>query len=704
MTAEQQEVKSNPVRLALVIGAILFWCLFLCIRLGCLQILQHEDFVQQALQQQQVTRNIVAPRGIIYDAHMDELAANVSVNTVVAEPRRIEKSKLEWAARQLASILGLEFDKLYARMKDPKRQSFLVIKRRIDPKAESRIEALGLDGVYLVEESMRVYPNRELACQTLGFVNRNNDGEGAAGIEMQYDKELKGVQGQISFDIDAHRRSFRGEVVNPPIQGHSLVLSLDKSIQYIAERELAAGVSKYNAISGTAIVMESDTGRILAMAGVPNFNSNTYNEVSPDLYLNRAVSEFVEPGSTFKVVVAAAALEEGATRPDDMIDCQMGAIRISGHVFHDHKPYGVLRFGEILEFSSNIGAAILGERLGKERLYGYLRRFGFGTKTGIDVPGEIIGLVRDVSKWSGLSVPTISFGQEVGVTSIQILDAINAIANGGYLVKPSIVDRIIDQNGNLISVHSPQKTRIMKSETADTVREAFEGVVLRGTGKKAALDGYRAAGKTGTAQKIVHGQYSDTKYVASFIGFAPLPNPKITVLVQINEPNSAIYGGDVSAPIFRAIAQGALMQLGIPPDQPLPLAPSRVNAASRMDVADYRPDATPAPVKAEKPDDKGKNEPEEVRVLMASDSITLPDFSGMSKRTVAERGNELGIRIQTAGTGTAITQIPPAGTQLALGETCIVTFSVNKPARGPRIALPAQGNLAAVRRQESVKR
>ena len=271
------------------------------------------------------------------------------------------------------AILNLDSGELLAKMKDPARQTFMVVKHRINPQDEGRIEALGIDGIYLMEESMRVYPNRELGAQTLGFVNMN--GDGGAGIEQYYDRELKGTQGQISFDVDARRRAFRAKVEQRPVQGHSLVLSIDKDIQYITERELAAGVENSRAAGGIAIVMESDTGRILALAGYPAFNCNTYNEYALGRHRNRAVSDIFEPGSTFKVVVAAAALDAGLTRPSESIDCLMGAITIAGHVFHDHKPYGLLTFSEILEKSSNVGAARLGLRLGRKRLYEALADF-----------------------------------------------------------------------------------------------------------------------------------------------------------------------------------------------------------------------------------------------------------------------------------------------------------------------------------------
>ena len=693
--------KSNPARVALAISGIFLWSVIILARLGYLQIFQHGEFAQQALKRQLMTKDVSAPRGIIYDSHMDELATSVAVNMVVAEPRKIKD--VPAAARGLASILSLDYGELLAKMKDPARQTFMVIKHRIDPQDEGRIEALGIDYIYLMEESMRVYPNRELGAQTLGFVNMN--GDGGAGIEQYYNRELKGTPGQISRVVDARGHAFRAKVEKPPIQGHSLVLSIDKDIQYITERELVAGVEHSRAAGGIAIVMESTTGRILALAGYPTFNCNTYNEYALRRHRNRAVSDIFEPGSTFKVVVAAAALDAGLTWPNESIDCLMGTITIAGHVFHDHKPYPMLTFSEILEKSSNVGAARLGLRLGRQKLYEALRTFGFGSKTGLDLPAEVGGLVRDWRQWSGLSIGAISFGQEVGVTSIQIVCAVNAIANGGYRVRPSVVDRIIDENGELVRLTTPNNTRIMRPETAAAVRDAFEGVVLRGTGQQAALDGYRAAGKTGTAQKIVDGRYSDTKYVASFLGFAPLPQPRITVLVQIDEPEGAIYGGEVSAPIFRRITQEALLKLRVPPDQALPMPMRRVDPAIVADSGDFRPNATPVlPLARAVETGEAKDQDGIVTMLADAAAVVIPDFTGMSKRKVIERCQELGLEVQTFGTGSAVHQLPPAGTAIPIGNTCRVTFAVGqpgaaiKPTASERGIAPPAGQRVAVSR------
>ncbi len=683
-----------PGRLTLLLGLVVVWTLIILGRLVQLQVLDHHNFLQVALERQQVTRSQSAPRGIIYDSSMDELATSIPVSSVIAVPRKI--SNLPETAKKLATILDLDPGPLNRRMQDPSRRSYLVVKRRVGPKEEAGIEALGLDGIYFEEETTRAYPNLELACHVLGFVNM--EGYGGAGIELKYDRLLRGKEGQVTYEIDARRRSFRGQVLQAPVQGQSLVLSLDKTIQYIVERELSEGVRGSRAKSGTAIAMEPDSGRILALANYPGFNCNLYNEVAPALWRNVAVSDLFEPGSTFKVVVAAAALEAGLTRPDELIDCQMGAMTIARHVFHDHKPYGLLTFAQVLENSSNIGAAKLGMRIGEPRLYESLLKFGFGAETGIDLPGEIAGLVRHWQDWSALSIGAISFGQEVGVTSMQMLRAVNVIANGGYLVTPTLVDRVIDEEGDLVRITAPSRTRIIAARTAAVIRDAFEGVVLRGTGRQAALEGYRAAGKTGTAQKIVEGKYSDTKYLASFVGFAPLPQPRISVLVQIDEPEEKIYGGDVAAPVFSRIVQDVLLHLHVPHDQTVP-RPSPTPSLAQS-PRDYLPHATPAaPIAIEAAAAADPGTPEEVVFAGGPDSVTLPDFQGRSKREVIERCLELGIRLRMEGSGVAVHQDPPPGAVVAAGESCRVTFArttIGDTAGGDEKAIAAGAGSAVI--------
>jgi cell division protein FtsI (penicillin-binding protein 3) len=561
------EKPGQPARLVFILATAAIWLLFLFGRLVQVQIFEHDKYLKLARLQQEVIRPILPPRGTIYDSHMDELASSVVVRSVIAEPEKIQD--MATIARELAPLLQINPKELFDRMTDADPDRSLILKRRIDPKSESEIEALGIDGVYLIDEHMRAYPNRTLACHVLGFVNLED--KAVAGLEMKYDKVLSGTQGRIQFEVDARRRSFRGKVIAPPIQGQSLVLSIDRSIQYVAERELASGVRTHRAAAGVAIVMESETGRILALASHPDYNSNTFNLYGGNEWRNRAVQDLFEPGSTLKVVVTSATKEAGMILPGELIDCQMGSMIIGGHVFHDHKHHGLLTFRQILEHSSNIGAAKLGLRLGREALHTALLKFGFGARTGIDLPAERIGDIGDCRNWSAHRVASISIGQGIAVTSMQILVAINAIANGGYRVRPSVVDRIADIDGDTVTVRSTERARILRPEVVAEMMQAFEGVVLQGTGRLAALEGYRAAGKTGTAQKAEDGHFSKTKYLSSFAGFAPLPQPKITVLVQIDEPKGTIYGGDVSAPVFQRIAQETLLRLGIPPDRSLPL-------------------------------------------------------------------------------------------------------------------------------------
>ncbi len=683
--------KIIATRIVLVIVAVVVWTLLIGLRLIQLQVLKHDQFEQIARDRQEITRAATAPRGLIYDCRMNELARNMGVSMVIAEPRRIRD--IGSAAAGLAAALDLDPAQLKARMSDPNRKSYLIVKHRIDPKAEARVEELGIGGVYLLDESMRVYPNRNLACHVLGFVNMN--GDGGAGLEQQYDRDLKGTEGIIALDVDANRRSFRGRVIRPPMQGQSLVLSLDRAIQYIAEQELAAAVAQFRAASGAVLVMETETGRILALANYPDFNCNTYNTSAAHLWRNRAVMDLFEPGSTFKVVVAAAALEARLTHPSEIIDCQEGSIRIGRHVFHDHKPYGLLTLTEVIENSSNVGAVKLGLRLGEERLYNALLRFGFGARTGIDLPGEIVGLVRHWRSWSGLSIGAISFGQEVGVTSIQMLTAMNVIASGGYRVRPFVVERMIDADGYLLSITLPEKARIVSPQTAAAVSEAFEGVIMNGTGRDAALEGYRAAGKTGTAQKIVNGRYSETDYLTSFIGYAPLPEPRITVLVQIDSPRSGdIYGGKVAAPVFRKIAQEVLLYLRVPPDMNLPLPkpnPGQLAAASK----DFAPNATPiAPLPALEQDISPAEPNDAIIVRLPGQSVVLPDFYGMSKRNVLARCHELGIFMQPTGSGVAVLQSPAPGKEMSVGETCKVTFATAGIAASFRADTPSNSRLA----------
>ncbi|MBN1568771.1 MAG: penicillin-binding protein 2 [Acidobacteria bacterium] len=555
----------NPRRLAALMGLFGFWSLLIAARAVQFQVFQHEELSDLALKIYEKPGWIMAQRGIIYDSGGAELATNVTVSDAVADPSEIKK--IHSTAEKLAPVLGMDVQALSDSITAAASRKRLVLGARLLPDAALRIKELGLRGIYLVDESLRVYPNGNLGSHILGSMNRA--GTPVAGVEYRYDGVLKGEKGRVIRKVDAFGRSWGQKVTDLPRAGSSLFLSVNRHIQHLTQRELAAGVKKFRAKGGVAIVMESGSGRILALASFPDFDCNAYGKHKENEWRNRAVQDMFEPGSTFKVVVASVTLDAKLIRLDETIDCQMGKMKVGNHTFHDHEPYGSLTLVEILENSSNIGAAKLGWRLGDKGLYEALRKFGFGAATGIDLPAEAPGKVRHYDKWSMLSIPSISFGQEVGVTSIQMITAINAIANGGYLVRPSVVDRIVNENGETVHLTKPKRVRIIRPETASTIMRAFEGVVVSGTGKNAMLEGYRAAGKTGTAQKAGKGGYSKGKYMASFIGFAPLPRPQVTILVQIDEPRGAIYGGEVAAPIFRKIAQETLLRLQVPPDRSL---------------------------------------------------------------------------------------------------------------------------------------
>jgi len=677
--------KNSNSRKLLVIAGVSLWSLLIVARLIQKQIMEHENYVRKAEIQQQSQGEIVAPRGVIYDSRMDVLAANTMVSTVIAEPRRIED--IPGTAEKLASVLGMDRRNLQTRMEMPERRSYLVVERRIDENKEKAIIDLGLDGVYLIDESARSYPNNDMACHVLGFVNR--EGDGGAGIEQEYDKYLKGKPGRYTFERDGRKtpRIYQTQMVEPPVLGNSLVLSIDKSIQYIVDRELAVGARKARARAGTAIVMESDTGRILAMSNYPRFDSNRYNEYKSEYWYNRAVTDIFEPGSTFKVTVAAAALKEGLTRPDELIDCQNGTITVGGNVIRDNRGYGLISFKKVLAVSSNVGAVKLGLMLGRERLHESIRAFGFGSPTGIDLPREETGIVHHWNKWSSSSIGSISFGYEIGVTSIQILTAVNTVANGGFNVRPYIVERIIDSEGNLIDKREPEKTRILDRKTALEMTDALKDVVLPGgTAPRAALDGYAAAGKSGTARKVIKdpvtgkSRYSKNQYIASFIGFAPLPDPRITVMVQLDDPRNGYYGGEVSAPIFQKIAQETLMRLKIPPDPAL--APSqpklKPQLAKHDNAAGFLPDDAQlmeptlevAAIRTLKEDRPGV-----ITIRVESENVVVPDFQGMSKRRVLDTCFDLGVQLKSSGSGVAVSQYPPPGTRVAPGDACSVVFA-----------------------------
>jgi len=661
-------------------GLLALWILGLTARLYQLEVVEYADLLSRAQRQQQRTIEIAPQRGTIYDSQLRPLAMSLAVDSVFAVPA--EMPNRQTAAGRLARVLGLSQDDLLARFNTF--HSFCWVKRKVtSPEAEG-VRALGLQGIYFQKEMRRFYPKGSLAAQALGYVGL--DDKGLAGLEYGLDREIRGEPGRVLVEADARRQPFHS-TERPGQPGRNVILTLDENIQYIAEKTLAVAVLKWHAPGGAVVVQNPATGEILALASEPNFDPNRYVESNPNAWLNRAVGWVYEPGSTFKLVTFSAAIEEKVARPQEIIDCQNGSIVLANHVIHDHKPFGELTVEQVLVHSSDVGAIKLGLRLGSERLYRYIRGFGFGSPTDFESPGEERGLLKPPERWSGISIGEISMGQEVGVTPLQLAGAYSAIANGGILFQPRIVrDIFLGDRHRLVP---PAKgRRVVSRETAKTLREMLEKAVEEGTGVPAQLAGYTAAGKTGTAQKIdASGTYSHSHFVASFVGFAPARKPAVTILVVIDSPVGAIYGGEVAAPVFRSIAEQTLGYLNVPQDNPSwwPQVASSAAAGfprqKRGDRADNLPpdsEPTGAATSTVQPVTYQYSKLRDSRNTMLVDDgpqITVPDFSGLAMRRVAEECQNLGFDLQILGSGLAVEQDPPAGAQLPAGSRVRVQFA-----------------------------
>ena len=503
-------------------------------------------------------------RGNILDHNGVEMAISIKVTSMAAYPAHIVDPIK--TADQLAAVLNIHKSKLLKKL--TARKSFVWIKRQATPRETKAIRELNLAGIGFIPEYNRFYPNRTLAAQTIGFTGI--DGKGLEGVEFFYDSYLKGSSSRQTIARDAF-----GHSINPPQgsisdnSGYNLTLTIDRTIQYIVEKALADAIHLFSAKSGIAIVMEPSSGAVLAQANYPFFNPNAFRDYSPDVRRNRAITDAFEPGSTMKIFSAAAAIESGGSSPSSIFYCENGSYRIGKKTVNDLGNYGWLSLQQIIKYSSNIGAIKISEMVGPERLHRTLQRFGFGTRTGIDVSGETPGKLNHYSKWTRMDASAISFGHGIAVSPIQLITAVSAIANKGVLMRPSLVKAIDDSNGERIYTFEPQIVRhAISEETAETVANIMKTVVSRGgTGVHAAMKSYSVCGKTGTAKKINdEGVYAGGKYTASFIGFTPADNPAITVLVIIDEPQGKYYGGLVAAPVFQKIAHDTLNYLNIPPD------------------------------------------------------------------------------------------------------------------------------------------
>jgi cell division protein FtsI (penicillin-binding protein 3) len=719
-------------RLYLLGAMLLFWCVAICGRLVYLQIFRYGSFVKQAEHQQQREIPLSAKRGVIYDRAGHELAMSVLVDSAFAVPTEVKD--LPTAVSLITRITGDDHNVVLADCRNHK--TFCWVARKADDETIERIKSLRLQGIHFQKEPKRFYPARDLAAQVVGTVGMEDSGQ--SGIEHAFDDELRGRAGKMFISVDARRQWF-SDVEKQPEPGQSLVLTIDKNIQYIAEKELDQAIHDTQAIAGTVIVENPHTGEILALANRPTFNPNLRKEITPGALTNRAVSYVYEPGSTFKLVTISAALEEKLTNPNEVFDCQMGSIVYNGMRIRDSKPHGLLPVWGVLAESSDVGSIKIALRLGEDRFYKYIRAYGFGQQTGIELPGETRGLTKPVSRWSKVSIAAISMGQEIGISPIQLAGLVSTFANDGVWVAPRIVAGKVEPQGTpqTVAFHPGASRRVISSYTAAEMRSMMQKVVLEGTGRKAILEGYTSAGKTGTGQKVdpATGAYSKTKYVASFAGFAPLNNPQIVVGVILDSAVGLHQGGQVSAPVFRRVTQQVLEYLHTPHD--LPLAPNHqlLLAEAKMkdkDLEEGTPDHPGEPLEtAEVNGDSSvarapspavasgqgnvvqaamrqsetvssksgaaspyhESQQESASSYSAPDAadgqrlttgtvvleveqggIEVPSFVGKTVRGAVEAAQDAGLELEAVGSGLARQQSPPAGTHVATGAHVRVQF------------------------------
>jgi len=681
---EQEKVH---VRLLILAGVAFLWMTAVFGRLTYLQLIRHSEYMSRAMRQQRRTIEIDPKRGTIYDRNMRPLAMSVPVQSAFAIPSEIKDTAM--AARLLSGVLRVPPDSLREKLESG--STFVWIKRKMAQEEEEAVRSLNLKGIYFQEENKRYYPKLDMAAHVLGFVDVDEHGLG--GIEYEYDNLIRSKGEKIVVMADARQQKFDGGEAQQD-RGASVVLTLDEKIQYIAERELAAVIQKVHAPAGSVIVQDPNTGAILALANWPKFNPNSATAVPTEARMDRAVSAIYEPGSTFKLVTLAAAFDQNLIRPEEIFNCENGSIVVAGHRIHDHKKYGELTVAEILANSSDVGAIKIALKLGPPRFNDYIHAFGFGSPTGVDLPGESRGLVQRLQHWGSFSIGSISMGQEVGVTPLQMINAVSAVANGGLLYKPRVVVEM-RRGEQVLPLEGPSAPadprRVIRPETAATMRRLMEGVILNGTGKSARLDGWTAGGKTGTAQKIdpATGRYSRTKVIASFTGFAPINNPAVTILVSVDSPEGWPHdGASVSAPVFKRIAEQVLAYMDVPRD--VPLNPRLVQTAYRQNreseavaMEDDTPMDFSAPAELAEQVSKlpeatavqPQSQTPNVTVTMdEGGDIAVPDFKGKTMREVADTCMRLGLNPVLVGSSLALQQMPVAGSKVRRGAKVRVEF------------------------------
>jgi cell division protein FtsI (penicillin-binding protein 3) len=692
------EQRSPRLRWLVVWVVAVIWMVAVLARLSYLQLFCYSEYFAKAQHQQQRIFEISPMRGVIYDRKGRELAVSIPMDSVFADPTDIKDP--EMVARLLSRVLDVPAEDLETRINDSSKPVRLA--KKLSPETVERIDEMNLKGVFFEKENRRVYPEHDLLAHALGWVD--TDEKGMGGIEHELDKQIRGRPGRVMLMADGKRRFYdRRESAADP--GASVVLTIDETIQYIAEKELARAMEESHSHTGTVVIQDPSNGALLAVANYPVFDSNDAGKFSDETRMDRAVTAAYEPGSTFKVITMTGAIENHVTNPDVRVDCQMGSILVAGRLIHDWHPFGVLSVRDVLAHSSDVGSIKIALSLGAPRFYDTIRNFGIGQLTGIELPGENRGLLRPLENWTASSIGSVAIGQEVSVTPVQIISAISAIANGGTLYRPHIVQEIRgDAPVALPARAEPQQ--VTDAQTAATVREMMEGVLLGGgTGKPAALNGYTAAGKSGTAQKIdPHtGRYSRNQYVASFVGFAPVNEPAVTILVVLDSPVGAHHGGEVGGPVFKRIAEQVLAYLDVAHDVPMTAPAGTENAkngqpkpAPGSGPDKFRADANQAVEKHEAANQENvarfrdvvaKKDQAESRAaspesnsgaptiaFSEEDSVEVPDFSGQSVRGVTETCSRLGLIPSLLGSGVALEQSPEAGTRAIRGSMVTVRF------------------------------
>ena len=687
------------------------WFGLLIVRLWDFQVRQTDFLTTKAANQQEGQVDIRADRGAIYDRTGVELALSTPVQSIGVFPKKIENPEV--AAGTLADILQIDEAELRRKFTSPR---FQWVKRQANPAEVERVRQLGIKALHFEEEGKRYYPKGSVAAQVIGAVGMDHSGQ--SGLEFHFDKQLRGTDGVRLLQYDARRQDYKRQELRAPISGDDLLLTLDLRIQSLAELELKRAVTSSLSRAGTIVLMRPESGEILAMANWPPFDPNQRARTKQELEnrKNFAVSHMIEPGSTFKIVTAAAAIEEGVARPDDVFDCEMGGINIGRRRIRDHKPFGLLTLADVLVKSSNVGIIKAGMRVGPDTMHRYLTRFGFGRFTNITLPGETGGLVRPLNRWHSDSLASVSMGQEVGVTALQMARLFAVIANDGYLVQPRIVAAARNHYGVTTAFEHASKVRVLSSDTATTMRAILERVVASGTGRLAQIPGYRVGGKTGTAQMInpETRSYRDGTYVASFCGFAPVNDPAVVGVVVLDAPQGReYYGGRISAPVFPRVVQQALRYLDVAPGHaqdrkaaPPPEVPDHLLAdfIAEDEAESQAMDADGHILVASRgasagghaaPAEAGGDSPEESKVAVRVTDLVTPDFRGMPMREVLKLAVKMGIALDVDGHGLVLHQSPGPDTPLTRGSVVKVLLARALPAKSAKPAGAARNTQAS---------